>query len=171
MSKNRQWWNGISERSKSIYVNVRLIFEYKIFNVFDVLAYTSSDLVSLIQAWTLLLWGTRHKLWFPQWSWHPLESSHQGQPETMMKIFVLQDHFVVKHNLQIHYTILISICFNSVLNFLTFSTSPLCTKSTLIVCSFRMLNSLSISTNTASEACRDMSLARASDVLPCKIYQ
>lgn len=73
-------------------VYVRLKSEYKIFNVFDVLAYTSSDLVSLIQAWTLLLSGTRHKLWFPQWFWHPLESSHQEQPVTI-KLFVLQDHF------------------------------------------------------------------------------
>lgn len=50
----------------------------------------------------------------------------------------------------------------------TLSMSPLCTKSVLIVSSFRILNSLSISTNTASEACRDISLAKASEVLPYK---
>ena len=52
---------------------------------------------------------------------------------------------------------------------LTFMISPLCTRSTSIIFSLRTDPSLSISTNTASEACRDISLASASDVFPCHI--
>ena len=52
---------------------------------------------------------------------------------------------------------------------LTFIISPRWTRSTLMVFSLVTFPALSIMINTASDACMDISLAKASDVFPCCI--